>query len=449
MKIGVVGAGISGLTVAHRLVLSGHDVTCFEGSGRTGGLIRTERRNGFLCEVGPQAILDGGRDVRALFEELGLTERVCQPSPAARRRYVFLRGKLRAVPSGPLSLLSTDLLGADAKWRLVREPFVKPRPADAPDESVLDFGIRRLGPDAAHALIEPAVLGLFAGDAAQLSMKSAFPRVAALEATHGSLLRGLRAARRQGAGPGKSVSFPEGLEELPRALVERLGERIVPAYVQALLREPGGWRVELGGGALSGPAPFDALVLALPPRTTAALLEPWAPEPARGLQELTFASVAVVSLGFRRRDIGMDLDAYGFLVARGERPTVLGCQYESTVFPGRAPDGAVLLRVILGGTFEPGILDEDDAALVGRAVDDLQLMGLKAEPDFAAVWRHRDVLPQYELGHERRVQAIEEALARVPRLHVLGMALRGIGLSDCIRNAAALARTIGAAGARA
>jgi oxygen-dependent protoporphyrinogen oxidase len=445
MKIGIVGGGVSGLTVAHKLVLGGHDVTCFEGSGRTGGLIRTERHEGFLCEVGPQAILDGGRDVRALFDELGLSERVCAPAQAARKRYVFLRGRLRAVPSGPLSLLSTDLIGAQAKWRLMREPFVEPRPTDAGDESVLDFGVRRLGPEAARALIEPAVIGLFAGDAARLSMKSAFPRVAALEATHGSLLRGLRAARRQGAGPGKSVSFPDGLEELPRALAGKLEGRLVPAQVQALLREPGGWRVELGGGALSGPAPFDALVLALPPRTTAALLEPWAPEPARGLRELTLASVAVVSLGFTRLDVGIDLGGYGFLVARGERPTLLGCQYESTVFPGRAPAGSVLLRAILGGTFEPEVLGLDDNALVERTVNDLRLMGLSGEPDFAAVWRLPDVLPQYELGHERRVQAIEAALANVPRLHVLGMGLRGIGLSDCIRNAAALARTIGPA----
>jgi protoporphyrinogen/coproporphyrinogen III oxidase len=445
MKIGVVGGGISGLTVAHKLVLSGHDVTCFEGGGRIGGLIRTERHEGFMCEVGPQAILDGGRDVRALFEELGLTERVCVPAPAARKRYVFLRGRLRAVPSGPLSLLSTDLFGAQAKWRLLREPFVEPRPPDAPDESVLDFGVRRLGTEAAHALIEPAVIGLFAGDAARLSMKSAFPRVAALEATHGSLLRGLRAARRQGAGPGKSVSFPDGLEEIPRALAKKLEGHLVPASVQALLREPGGWRVELGGGALSGPAPFDALVLALPPRTTAALLAPWAPEPAKGLRELTLASVVVVSLGFNRTDVGMDLGGYGFLVARGERPTLLGCQYESTVFPGRAPQGSVLLRAILGGTFEPEVLGMDDTSIMERTVNDLRLMGLSGQPDFAAVWRLPDVLPQYELGHEKRVQAIEAALANVPRLHVLGIGLRGIGLSDCIRNAAALARTIGPA----
>lgn len=445
MKIAVVGGGLSGLTAAYLLSRAGHDVTCYDAAERPGGLMRSERRGGYLCETGPQGILDGPPEVRALIEDVGLKERAIGAAPAARRRYVFVRGKLRAVPSGPFSLMSSDVLSASGKWRLLQEPFVKPpEPAggDA-DESVLAFGTRRLGSEAAHTLLGPAVIGIFAGDAGQLSLRSAFPRLAALEARHGSLLRGLRQARRQGAGPGKLVSFPDGVEELPRAIAARLGDRVVRARVRGVAREAGSWRIDVEGKLLPR---ADAVVLALPPAPMSNLLEPRAPEAAATLRQIPQAGVAVVCLGFPRRDLGMELDGYGFLVARGERPTILGCQFESTVFPGRAPAGHVLLRVIIGGTFEPDAVTETDATLVGRAVADLKTAaGLSCDPELAVIYRHPAALPQYELGHEQRVQAIEAAAARLPGLHLLGIGLRGVGMSDCVRNATALAKSIGVA----
>jgi oxygen-dependent protoporphyrinogen oxidase len=211
VKIAVIGGGLSGLCAAHHLVKAGHDVTCFEAASRPGGLIRSERRDGFLCEAGPQAILDGAPEVRALFDDLGLTARVCRPAPAARRRMIYIDGKLRAVPTGPGSLLSTDLLSWKGKWRLVREGSIRERPT-VEDESVLEFAARRGGREAAERLAAPAVIGVFSGDAARLSMRSAFPRMAALEERHGSLIRGMKAARREGSSAGQSVSFPEGLE---------------------------------------------------------------------------------------------------------------------------------------------------------------------------------------------------------------------------------------------
>jgi oxygen-dependent protoporphyrinogen oxidase len=437
VKIAVIGGGISGLCASHQLVAAGHDVICFEASGRPGGLMRTERLQGFLCEVGPNAILDGAPEVRTLIAEVGLSARVCAPAPAAQRRMIYTGGRLRTLPAGPGSLLSTDLLSAAGKWRLLREPFVKTRVSEE-DESILDFATRRAGAEVAQRIAAPAVLGVFAGDAAALSMRSTFPRIVALEAEHGSVIKGMKAARKLGVTAGKSVSFPEGLEELPRALAARLGGRLVATKVTAVRRDPAGWIVDRER--------FDSVIVACSPRAAAEMLETVAPEASAGLRALTLASVAVVSLGFRRTDLGLDLDAYGFLVARGERPTMLGCQYESTVFPGRAPEGAVLLRAILGGSFEPRILDQSDARITDRAVADLNLVaGLNTRPDFTAVWRLPQVLPQYELGHERRVRAIEEAIARRLRLHLLTVGLRGIGLTDCIRNATALARSIGPA----
>jgi oxygen-dependent protoporphyrinogen oxidase len=443
MRVVVVGGGISGLTAAFHLQVAGHDVTCVEPSPRPGGHMRSERRDGFLCEAGPEAVLDGAPETRALVEALGLEPELVRVSPVSRRRMIYVRGRLRLVPTDPFALLSTDLLSAGAKLRLLREPWIPARREDDPeDETVLAFGERRLGAEAARNVVAPAILGIFAGDAGLLSVKSAFPRLKALETRHGSLLRGLRAVRKEGGPRGRAFSFRDGLERLPQQLAAKLGERLVCARVERLTRGELGWLAEAGARRFEA----DVVVLATPPRVTSALLAPIDRPAATALDQIPVAPAVVVCLGFASADIGVELGAYGFLVARGEAPQILGCQYESTVFPGRAPDGGALLRVVMGGAFEPGIASESEGSLVARACADLRTVaGLAAEPTFTTVFRIPEAIPQYHVGHGGRVATVEGIATRAPGLHVIGAALRGAGVNDCIRSATAFARSLGPA----
>jgi oxygen-dependent protoporphyrinogen oxidase len=455
VRIAVIGGGISGLAAATFLEQAGHDVVCIEPAA-PGGLVRSERIDGYLCETGPQALLDGPADTRALIAAAGLEARVAHAAPAARRRFIHARGQLHALPMSPFALARSSLFGWRGKLRLLAEPFVRrARPAKdaaaaAGDESVLEFGARRFGDEAARALVAPAVIGIYAGDAAALSAQSALPRLVAFERQHGSVIRGALAGRRAGGGMGRAISFPDGLQELPRALAARLGDHLVTARVGAIARATGGgsggWRVSLDGGA--APISADAVVVAAGPAASAALIEPFAPAAAGAIRAVRLAPAAVVALGFRDADLGVDLGGYGFLVAHGagdgnDDAAILGCQYETSVFPRRAPEGAVLLRAIMGGTFLPGVVDLPDDALIARAVSDLgRLAGLRRAPDMARAWRHPAAIPQYARGHAALVAAADADLARTPGLHLLGHALHGLGLGDCIAAAAALARAL-------
>jgi oxygen-dependent protoporphyrinogen oxidase len=442
MRIAVLGRGISGLAAAHFLARAGHEVISIDPAGEPGGFIRSERVEGFLCETGPQALLDGPAETRQLVAGAGLEARVIRAAPTARRRFIHARGRLHALPGSPIALIRSGLLSWRGKLRLLREPFLRGGAPGSEDESVLAFAARRFGDEAARALVATAVIGIYAGDAAELSASSALPRLAALERMHGSVVRGAIKQRRKGGGFGKPVSFPDGLQELARALEQKLGERRIVAAAERIERQGNGWRVSLSGGA----APVDAaaVVVATGGGAAAALLDPLAPAAAAALRRVRQAPAAVVCLGFKSADIGIDLGAYGFLVARdpavgGAPSTVLGCQYESSIFAGRAPAGAVLLRAILGGTFDPGIVDENDDVIRDRTVADLRrLAGLTREPDFVRIWRHRDAIPQYALGHARLVAGADADLARHPGLHLIGHTLRGVGLNDCIAAAAAL-----------
>jgi protoporphyrinogen/coproporphyrinogen III oxidase len=445
VRIAIIGGGISGLTAAHLLDGAGHDVALVDEAAEPGGLIAGVRVEGFLCERGPQAVLDGSDAVKALIASAGLEPRIVRALPASRRRSVYVAGQLRPFPASPPALLRTNLLSARGKLRLLREPFIRPRDGgEDDDESVFDFVARRFGIEAAQRAAGPALIGIYAGDAAALSVRAALPRLAALEREHGSVLRGM--FRTRGASRlGRPVSFPDGLHEVPRALGARLGARRRVARATGLDRHAGGWTIALdGGGALDA----ERVVLATPAAATAALLASHAADAAQALRAIHHAPVAVVCLGFRATNasaLGMDLDAYGFVVARGEGLSLLGCQYDSSVFPGRAPAGGVLLRALCGGTFEPQLVDTDDATIAGRVLGDLRrVTGLRREPDVVQVWRARPGIPQYDRAQLARVRVVDDALTRLPGLSVIGHAVRGVGVSACVAAATALARDIGA-----
>lgn len=437
MKIVVAGGGISGLTAAHFLKKRGHDVIVVEPADRVGGVLRSDRIDGFLCEGGAQSILSGEPETSTLIADLDLGSEVEEALPAAQRRYVYWQGKLRAVPAGPWSLLTTDLLSWGGKLRLLREKRV-PVQTDHGGETVFDFAERRLGIEVAERLVAAVSIGIFAGDARQLELVSAFPKMAALESEYGGLFRGMAARKKQGFPIGKSFSFRDGIETLPRRLAARLGDGIKKARVVGLSKNTTGWSVaiEARDGQRSQ-CDADRVVFATPGRTTASLVADFLPEAAY-LAAVPIAPAVVVSLGFHKE--GPKLDAFGFLVARGQGIDLLGCQYETATFTGRAPQGGTLLRCVRGGVFEPQVTEEDDATIIARTLSDLKIaMRLTVPPDLARVWRVREAIPQYRLGHDQAITTIETAAKRTPGLHILGNALRGAGVKDCIRNAALLA----------
>ena len=443
MRIAVIGGGISGLTAAHLLAGGGHDVVLVDDAPEPGGLVASTRVDGFLCERGPQALLDGSDETRALIASAGLEPRIVRALPASRRRSVYVAGRLRPFPASPPALLKTDLLSARGKLRLLGEPFVRRRAEGADeDESVFDFVARRFGRQAAERAAGPALIGIYAGDAARDVAARRF------STTRGSSSASTAASCVVCFGPGAQAGLagrcrsPTGSPSC-RA---RSRPRSVPAARRGRPGDRTRRRGRLDRRARGGGAPIEAerVVLATPAAATAALLAPLAPAAAEALRAIPHAPVAVVCLGFRAADaatLGIDLDSYGFVVARGEGLALLGCQFESSVFPGRAPDGGVLLRALLGGTFDPALVEADDEALAAQAIGDLRrAAGLRREPDLVRVWRARPGIPQYDRAHLARVRAVDDAVARLPGLPVIGHALRGVGLTACIQTAAALSR---------
>jgi oxygen-dependent protoporphyrinogen oxidase len=444
-RVVVVGAGISGLSAAWSIAQEARqsgeplDLTVLDASATAGGHARTERSNGFLIEAGPNGFLDRSAEVRALVDALGLGARLVEARRESRHRYVLLDGTLHAVPDSPRSLLRTPLLSKRGRLRVLCEPLVRSRTHS--DESVFDFARRRLGEEAAAALVDTAVAGISAGDSRHLSLDAQFPLLAAMEREHGSLFKAMLARRRSGEKAPRLVSFDAGMATLTATLAERLGAALrLSSPVRSLARQGGEWRVVLESGERLA---ADSVLLAAPARATARMIASTDAQLAAWLGAVSYAGVAVVALGYRQADVPRPLDGYGYLVARSEGRAALGVVWESSIFPGRAPEGAVLLRAMVGGARRPDIVNWIDEAKVKVVRDELRdTLGIAADPIHQSVVTWPDAIAQYTTGHRGRCAAIGEAVRRHPGLAVCGSSYDGVSFADAVSSGVRAGRAL-------
>ena len=435
----IVGGGISGLSVAYELHRAGLSFVLAESEEQLGGLIGTVRSRGFLMERGPDAFLRDKPSGLALARELGLEDEIVPTNPLAKDVFVVKNGALVPMPLGlrltvptrVMPVLRSPLLSLPGRLRLLAERFVPARGSDS-EESISQFIGRRFGSEAVRWLGEPLLAGIHCGRAERLSMDRLFPRLVALERRYGNLTVPLsREPRSESA----FVSFRDGMGRFIEALAGRLppDSLVRGSTITRLDRDTQGFRAEDQKGRLTS---SRALVLAVPLSRSAELARELDPELAGSLGEFSFASTAIVYLGFERSNVSHPLSGYGFVVPETEATPILAGTFVSSKIAGRSSEDTVLVRVFLGGHRDPDRLRDTDEALVALALEELErLVGPCGAPIVSRVVRWPDRTPQVELGHRERVERVEGRLGETPGLYLCANGFRGVGIPDCIGEA--------------
>ena len=434
LDVAVIGGGISGLAAAYSLGRRGYRVIVLERQAHAGGNAVSERCDGFLMEHGPSTVNADSPVAVGLSRELGLDGQRCGLGAGVRRRYLVSRGALCGIPVHPLGFLGSDYLSLGARLRLMAEVIVpRRRDSEADEETVAAFAARRFGTEFATRVIDPMVGGIYAARARESSVAALFPKLVDLERRHGSVTGGILRRRHRGASmPGSRLfSWRDGIGALPRALAARLGEVVrTGVAVRRIGRHGDGFRLDVGA---AGGLDARTVLIATQPHVAAQMLDGIDGPAAAAAAGIDAPPLAVAFLGFRRQDVDHPLDGLGFLAAEGERRTLNGAQFCSTMFPGRAPQGSVAVAAYFGGARAPGLARASAGELIDLARREFRdLIGAHGQPIMARV-RHWPLgLPQYRLGHRDRVAALASASDRQPGLFLTGNYFTGPSVAACV-----------------
>ena len=446
----IVGGGISGLSAAYELSVRGIPFTLFEASPRLGGLVRTDRIDGFTIEAGADSMLAQKRAALDLCAELGLTSRLLTMNEP-RTASVLSEGVLHPLPAPAIlgipatwrGLASYSLLPAHARARIALEPLIPTAPRD--DESVASFFRRRFGRGTLAPLAQPLVGGIHAGDIETLSIRSVLPRFADTERSGRRLLPWIRQTARASAAGGAFRSLASGMGELVDAIHRRLPDGAVrcDTPVTHLSRDADGWRVDAAGASHT----CAAVILACPAYVAAGLLRGVDATAAALCDTVHYVSTASVGLAYPRPVIAHPLTGSGFVVARANSDVrITACTFVSSKWQGRAPAGHVLLRAYIGGAHDPEAADLDDGELAGIAQRELSaILSITGSPLLTRVYRWPRAGAQHEVGHLAWLRRFEEQLGRMPGLFVTGSGFRSIGVPDCIADGRAVAASAASA----
>ena len=429
----VIGGGVSGLATAYDLKQRGHGVVLLERQRQLGGSAVSERLDGFLMEHGPSTMNALVPAANEFSQKLGLEGQRCDLGDGIRKRYLVSGGELSGIGMGALGFLTAGYLSPWARLRILLE-FLVPHGSPGADESVMEFCTRRFGREFAERVMDPMVAGIYGGGrAAELSVAAIFPMLVALEEKYGSVTLGIMHRRREGGKtPGSRLfSWRDGIGALAGSLAQGLDDNIrTGVAVRRVSAAPGGFEVDLGR---DGRMHARAVVIATQSHVAAQLIADVDPSGADAAAQIQAPSLAVVFLGYRRQDVAHPLDGLGFLTAEAENRNILGSQFNSTMFPDRAPVGHVAVSAYIGGVRAPRLARLPGAELidlVGAEFGDL--LGVSAAPVVAKV-RHWPVgLPQYGAGHRTLVEHLSGCHDRQSGLFLTGNYFAGPSVATCL-----------------
>jgi oxygen-dependent protoporphyrinogen oxidase len=445
-RIAIIGGGIAGLTAAFYLEKArraGADLqwALFEKSDRLGGVIQTERHDGFVIEAGPDSFISIKPDASRLCQELGIGDQLISSNDASRKTYILVKGKLVPIPQGlefmvptriwPMA--TTPLFSFSTKLRMAAELFSSAR-KDGGDESVGDFVRRHFGQEMVDRVAEPLLAGVYGGNAERLSIRAVLPRFAEMERQHGSLVRATLRAKAL-AKPGTKpqplfTSLKNGMQQMVEALAAALPQSSIRMQQNLSLRPVNDdWQIESTGINER----FQEVLLAVPAPAAAGLLRQFHPALIEGLARIEYTSTAAVALAYAEAELP---PGHGFLVPRSEGRKLMACTFVHKKFSHRAPGNMKLLRCFFSSSRMPDLLTHSDEALQQFARQELKdILGVTAAPRFARTFRWDRAMAQYETGHLDRVADMEKIIAAMPGFHIIGNSFHGIGVPDCIKSA--------------
>jgi oxygen-dependent protoporphyrinogen oxidase len=441
-KIVILGAGISGLATAHWLNKNSFDVKILEAQSHVGGAMQTIKEEDFLIDFGPNSGLETTPLIRQIVEDVGLSNEMIYASEISNKRYILRNNKLHVLPMGLTPFIKTKLFSAKGKLRLFAEPFIG-KSEDGYYQSIAQFVERRLGKEFLDYAIDPFVSGVFAGDPTKLSVKSAFPKLYRLEEIYGGLVKGMIKGARErkkraeeSKQSAKMFSFLNGMQTFPQAIAKTLEGKIeFECKVKSVERRVDKWQIKFEKNGQVSTIECDKIISSVPAYVASEIFSGLDSELVNHLSSLYYPPVMVLYAGFRKSDIGIPLDGFGFLIPSKEKKKFLGAIWSSTIFPNRCSEDQAAFTLFVGGARSPKLMEEEKETLINNALAEFKsIMNTKADPVIVKTKMWTKAIPQYNIGYVEHENYFQKFEKENPGIFLSGNYRGGISVGDCIKN---------------
>jgi oxygen-dependent protoporphyrinogen oxidase len=441
-KIIVLGAGISGLTAAYLLDKEGFDVTVIEKKNEIGGSIETVFEKGYLFDRGPNSALETTPLIEQIVNDLNLSDQFVYANRKGNKRYILRNDVLHPLPMNPKSFIQSRLFSRRGKLRLFAEIFIG-RSKDGYYQSIAEFVKRRLGQEFLDYAINPFVAGVYAGNPEDLSVKSAFPKLYALEEKYGGLIKGtIKSIKERKNRPEKSkqdakmYSFNDGMQIFPKAIADYLGGKVhLNSEVSSIEKITSGYKINYSNSANTSSMNCDFIVSTIPAYSASILFGAIDNVLAEHLNKIYYPPVLVLYLAYEIKDIGQPLDGFGFLIPAKEKKSFLGAIWSSVLFPNRAGENKASFTLFIGGARNPDVLNDDKELLIKKVRNEFEtLMRIVGEPVYVSHKLWPKAIPQYNLGYIEHENYFDKFEKENPGILIAGNYREGISVGDCIKN---------------
>ncbi len=445
----IVGAGLTGLTMAFYLTKYGAKVAVLEKENKCGGVINTVRKDGFIYEVGPNTGSIGSPELVELFDDLQDKMKVEVANPKAKYRWIWKHGKWRALPSGLLSAINTPLFTLKDKFRILGEPFRKP--GTDRNETIADLVRRRLGKSFLDYAVDPFISGIYSGDAEKLITRFAMPKLYNLEQNYGSFIRGaIKKSKESKTAIEKRVSkevfsVEGGLSNFAKALEESIGKESIFTACNNIQIDKNGDKYTAKYTDAKGESQevnSKLVVSTIGSYGVKNLFSFLSESERKAVTDLEYAKIVQVLICYKNWQ-GKHLNAFGGLMPSKEKRNSLGFLFTSSLFKNRAPEGGAVISIFMGGTKNPGMIEKTNEEIEAVALKEIEeTLGMKKKPDIMQIAKYQRAIAQYDIRSEKRLEAIVNVQNKYPGLYIAGNLRDGVGMSDRVKQARNIAEEI-------
>lgn len=452
-KVVVLGAGISGLSAANFLVSKDIELTVLEKSARVGGLMNSIKKDGYQLETGPNSVMLNNIEFLELLQDLNLDQEIIFPEEkAAKNRFILIRDKAIALPSGPTSLFGNSIIGWGGIAALIREPFKKAKPSKE-DESLAEFCERRFGKKLLQNVITPFVTGVYAGDPSAMSAKYAMTALWEAEQNHGSVIKGMiKGLKAKKADPQhqllpkqKMISFKNGLQSIPNAITNKLAHQLVVnaevKSVEKLANDQ--YKVTYTENEEEKSIIADTVISSLPAYVESKIWKTYYSNFSAELDQVNYVPTCSIHLGYDKSQVKNQEQGFGILTRTIEKKSFLGILFINRFFPHNAPKDKDLFAVIIGGARSPELTQLPKEELIKHVKKELsEIMNIEGEAELTNYIKWEKGIPQYNLGHEKLMNELELFENENPNYHIIGNYVRGVSVADSIKKGVKIAKKI-------